>query len=381
MTKSIKLRGNPANQQGRFEGGNHRPLMAMVEITGRCNMACPICFAGSIAPGNDIPLEEVKNRIRTLLHCAGPIPLQISGGEPTLHPDLPIIISYARHLGFKNIELVTNGIEISNNSRYLMLLVEKGLSAVYLQFDGLAKETYLKIRGRDMSDVRRRAISTIRKAKICCTLAVAVTRHINDHELGDIVRFGIANIDTVRAINFQAAARFTGRFDIADSGEIYSTEELVDLIETQLDLDKGGFLTGILGHHQCNALSLLYVVDGRVEPLFRYLSNATIKRFLGNDKRQTILDLFMGKERFVRKYLLHPKTWKILSEAAAIFGNNPSIKSILQAKHILIFTKSFMEKETFNSNRLQECCYGLATSDGVYSFCAYNNFHRFPSEK
>ena len=99
-------------QLGRFGGGNHRPLMAMVEITGRCNMACPICFAGTRASGHDVSLTEIKKRIDNLLLCAGPIPLQISGGEPTLHPDLPTIINYAKQRGFKNIELVTNGIEI-----------------------------------------------------------------------------------------------------------------------------------------------------------------------------------------------------------------------------------------------------------------------------
>lgn len=363
---------------GCFQGGSHQPLMAMVEITGQCNMACPVCFAGSNAASPHITLNKVKTRIDKLLEIAGPVPLQISGGEPTLHPELPQIIDYAREKKFKNIELVTNGIRISQDRDYLMALTTKGLTAVYLQFDGLSKETYIKIRGQDMKEVRLKSIAAIRSAKICCTLAVAVTRNINDHELGDVIRFSINNIDTVRAINFQSAARFAGRFDVDSPGMGFTLPELIGLIEEQAGLEDGGFLTNILGDHNCNALSLLYAIDDRPEPLFRYLSQKNIERFLGANRRQTILDLFLGKESFTRKHLFRPTTWKLLAEAVPIFGKHPNLKSILAANHLLIFAKSFMEKDFVDCKRVDNCVYGLATENNVYSFCAYNNFHRFP---
>lgn len=307
--------------------------------------------------------------------------MQISGGEPTLHPELPTIIDYARQLGFKNIELVTNGILISNNPSLLQSLAAEGLTAVYLQFDGLSRTSLLKIRGQDMSEIRTRSISAIRQAKLCCTLAVAVVRNVNDHELGDIVRFGIDNIDTVRAINFQSATQFSGRFEIDKSCKSYSLEELITLLEAQLNLRKGGFLTNIVGHPDCNGVSLLYNVGNRLEPLFSYLHRSTLERFLGPDKRSTILDLFMGKDHFIRKYLLQPRSWKLLSEAVAIFGKNPCLVDILKANHILIFAKSFMNGDSLNNDRLKDCVYGMATSSGVYSFCAFNNLHRFPTDK
>ena len=266
---------------------------------------------------------------------------------------------------------------ISRNPDYLNALVDNGLTAVYLQFDGLSVETYMKIRGQDMGSVRMQCIDTIRKAGICCTLAVAVTRNVNDHELGDIVRFGVQNIDTVRAINFQSASRFNGRFDIEDAGDGYTLPELTHLVEQQTGIKPGGFRTDLLSHPHCNAMSLVYVIDGRLEPLFTYISQKNIERFLGPDKRQTILDLFMGREKFYRKYLFDPKTWKILVEAAAIFGKKPNFQSLKKARHILLFAKSFMEKSAQNSDRLHRCCYGIAGADGLYSFCAYNNFHRF----
>ena len=381
MTKRIHYAGElhhiDPSDYGMFRGGVQRPTMAMVEITNRCNMSCPVCFANSSAAPSDIKIEVVKSRINKLLLIAGAIPLQISGGEPTLHPDLPEIIEFAKSSGFKNIELISNGIRISREPDYLPILKKAGLTAVYLQFDGLSKETHLAIRGRNMIKVRRKSVQAIRKAKLCCTLAIAVARGINDREIGDIIRYGIENIDTVRAINFQSASRFAGRYELAPDTSGYSLDELTTLIERESGLDPGGFLTDVLGHSHCNAISLVYVIGDRLVPLFNYLSRDKVLSFMGRDKQRTIQDLFMGKERFCRKYLFDPKSWQLLIEAAAIFGDRPTLKSVLQARHLLLFAKSFMERESLDLNRIEQCCYGIAADDGVYSFCSYNNLHRF----
>ncbi len=351
--------------------------MAMVEISNRCNMACPVCFSGAHNEAKDVTFDVIKMRIQNLLDVAGPIPLQISGGEPTLHPELPEVIHYARKMGFKNIELITNGIRISREKDYLSSLVDCGLTAVYLQFDGLSRNTYLQLRGMDMSEIRSRSIAVTRQAGICCTLAVAVVRGVNDHELGDIVNFAIENIDTVRAINFQAAARFSGRFDIQDQRHGYGLTELTKLIEEQSNIAPGGFRTDILGHSQCNAMSLVYVIDGRLEPLFNHISEKTLSKFLGKNRREIIAELFGGKEKFARKHILNPNAWRALLEASAIFGSTRKLSEILKAQHILLFAKSFMEKKDLDESRINKCNYGIAATDGVFSFCAYNNLHRF----
>jgi uncharacterized radical SAM superfamily Fe-S cluster-containing enzyme len=378
MTTNIASFDDPACKRGRFHGGEHKPLMAMVEITNRCNMSCPICFTDASKHARDVDLDEIKTRLDNLLEVAGPVPVQISGGEPTLHPELPAVIRYAKHRGFNNIELVTNGIIIGKDPHFLCRLVDMGLSAVYLQFDGLTKETYQIIRGQDMGEVRMQSIAAIRRAGVCCTLAVAVARGVNDHELGDIVNFGIRYIDTVRAINFQSATKFSGRYNVIDSSErSYTLSELTRSIEEQSGLAPGGFVTDLIGHSHCNAMSLVYVVDDRLESLFSYISQETREEFLGSDKRTILLDLFKGKEYFCRKYLLKPKTWRFLIEAVEIFGRRNGFTSVINARHILLFAKSFMDQSTVDIGRLNKCCYGIAGTDGVYSFCAYNNLHRF----
>lgn len=363
---------------GQFVPGRSRPLMAMIEVTNRCNMACPICFADAgHTSTDDITIEKIGAYLKRLIEVTEtPVPIQISGGEPTMRRDLPDIIALAKNLGYRHIELITNGIRISENPTMLLELKRCGLKAIYLQFDGLNRESSLKIRGRDMTGVGRRAVEAARRAGLCCTLAMAVTRGINHHEVGHVVRFAIENIDTVRAINFQSATRFTGRFDLDNKCGGYSLGELVKLIETQAGIPADTFLSEHMGHPLCNAMSYVFLVKGGLEPLFKYISREEMLGFLGEQRRETLLDLFEGKKSFFSRYLNHPKAWRLIAKAAPIFGYNPF--NVLQSRHILVFAKSFMEQECFDSERIKRCCYGIVKEEGVFSFCAFNNLYRFP---
>lgn len=362
---------------GQFVPGRSRPMMAMVEVTNRCNMDCPVCFSDANNPAHDVPFDEVRRRLERLLAVTGTaIPIQISGGEPTVHKDLSEIVALARHLGYRNIELITNGIRIAQRPTLLAELKRRGLTAVYLQFDGLRAQTYRTIRGQDMTDVRRLAIEAARQAGLCVTLAVAVARGVNDDELGDVIRFGVANIDTVRAINFQSATRFSGRFDLPDASDGYSLPDILGLIEAQAGVPAATFRSEHMGHPLCNAMSYVFVVGGRLEPLFQYVTRDDLLGFLGADCRDTLHDLFAGKAAFFARHLANPAAWRLIAKAAPIFGHNPL--NVLRTRHLLLFAKSFMERDGLDAERVARCCYGITDAEGVYSFCAFNNLYRFP---
>jgi len=362
---------------GQFVAGHSRPLMAMIEVTNRCDMDCPVCFSDANHPATDVPMAEIRRRLERLLEVTRtPIPLQLSGGEPTLRHDLAEIVALATSLGFRNIELITNGIRISRQADLLPRLKRHGLTAVYLQFDGLRRDTYLTIRGRDMTAVRHGAVEAARRAGLCVTLAVAVTRGVNDDEVGDVVAFGVDNVDTVRAINFQSATRFTGRFELEDAHGGYTLPGLLELIESQTGVPAASFRSEHMGHPLCNAMSFVFLVDGRLEPLFNYVSRDDMLRFLGDDGRDKVLALFGGKKAFFSCYLSNPGAWRLIAKAAPIFGYNPL--NVLKTPHLLLFAKSFMERDGLDPERIERCCYGITDTAGVYSFCAFNNLHRFP---
>ena len=364
---------------GQFTPGQLKPMMAMVEVTNRCNMACPICYADANQSSEDVPIDKIRVYLeRLLMLTETPIPIQISGGEPSLRDDLPEIITLAKQIGYRNIELITNGIRISQEPDFLDALKTKGLTAVYLQFDGLKKETTLRIRGRDMTETRHRAVSAIRDAGLCCTLAVVVTRGINEGEIGDVVRYGVENIDVVRAINFQSAARFSGRFGVSDQYKGYGMPELLRLIESETGISADTFCSEHIGHPCCNAMSPVFIVNGKLEPLFKYIGREDVLEFFGEEPRNKMLATFAGKKEFFFRHLFNPKAWRLIAKAAPIFGSNPF--NVLRTDHLLLFAKSFMETDALDPQRIGDCRYAITAEKGVFSFCAYNTLHRFSNE-
>ena len=360
---------------GRFGLTEAKPLMAMIEVTNRCNMNCPICYSNASFSEADVSLEQIRLNLEQLLKLTEtPIPIQISGGEPSLRDDLPEIVTMAKELGYKNIELITNGIRIAREPEFLHKLAKAGLTAVYLQFDGLKPATTKKIRGQDMSKVRTEALAATRASGLCCTLAVVVTRGVNDGEIGDIVRFAVENIDVVRAINFQSATRLTGRFNIDDDYQGYGLSELIGVIEEETGITRESFYSEHIGQSSCNAMSPVFIVNDRYEPLFKYISMDELLEFMGEERRDMILGTFSGKKTFLYRYLFNPKAWKLLAKAAPIFGKNPF--NVLKSRHLLIFAKAFMEKDALDQKRIKQCCYAITTDQGVFSFCAYNNLYR-----
>ena len=350
----------------------------MVEVTNRCNLQCRLCFSNATDQAADIPLDRIHRRLENLLHVTGgPIPLQISGGEPTVRKNLGEVIALARQLGFIHIELITNGIRIAREPHLLRKWKTQGLKAIYLQFDGLEATTHVALRGRDLRHIRIQAIEAARQAGLCCTLACSITPGINDHEMGAMIDFAWAHIDTVRAVSFQAATPFPGRFNLKTPGQGLTLNELLNLIEIQSGLPASTFYSEPLGHPACNALSYVFAVDGERRPLFAYLTREDIAQLLAGRRHDAILGLFSGKQYFFDHFLTNPQSWKIIAKSAPLFGRNPL--NMLRAKHLLIFAKSFIQPGDEADDRLRQCCYGIATDTGVYSFCDYNHHHRFPA--
>ncbi|HML02565.1 MAG TPA: radical SAM protein, partial [Candidatus Bathyarchaeia archaeon] len=163
--------------------------LAIIDVTNLCNLRCPVCFANAAASG--IVYEPSKEQIRKMmenLRQNDPVPataLQFSGGEPTIRKDLPELIRTAKDLGFRHVEVNTNGIVLSQGVDYCKSLLDAGVSTIYLQFDGLTSDVYKFTRGRDLLDVKMRAIENCRQAGLdSLVLVVTLIKGVNDHQIG-----------------------------------------------------------------------------------------------------------------------------------------------------------------------------------------------------
>ncbi|MQY61895.1 radical SAM protein, partial [archaeon] len=122
-----------------------------------------------------------------------PPALQFSGGEPTIRKDLFELVKKAKELGFHHVEVNTNGLLLAQSVDFCRGLLESGVSTVYLQFDGLTSDVYKFTRGVDLLDVKMKAIENCREAGLSIVLVVTLIKGVNDHQIGDIIRFAIKN--------------------------------------------------------------------------------------------------------------------------------------------------------------------------------------------
>ncbi len=183
--------------------------IGLIEVTRRCNLRCGTCFANG-GEGRDLPLDKIAAMMDFFLAAEGGRAeiLQISGGEPTLHPDILAIIRQARSRNFGYIMLNTNGLRLAEDPAFTEALAEfRGGFEVYLQFDGLSDAIYRQLRGQPLLAVKQEAIRQLNRFHIPTTLVYTVAAGINDQAIGETLAYGMAE-PCVRGVNFQPLAYF-----------------------------------------------------------------------------------------------------------------------------------------------------------------------------
>jgi len=191
--------------------------IGLIEVTRRCDLGCPTCFALAGA-GRDLPLAQIERMMDFHLAAEGGKAeiLQISGGEPTMHPDILEIIRMARRKNFGYVMLNTNGLRIAEDLAFVEALAEfRGGFEVYLQFDGLDDNIYQKMRGRPLLAVKQQAVANLSRLRVPTTLVCTVEAGTNDQSIGSLLFYGMQT-PCVRGVNFQPLAyfgRLNGRED------------------------------------------------------------------------------------------------------------------------------------------------------------------------
>ena len=179
--------------------------LAIPEINEACNLTCPVCFAGSsTASTAHRPLADVERMLDAIVASEGePDLVQLSGGEPTLHPELFAILAAARARPIRHLMINTNGLRLAREPGFAERLAAfKPRFEVYLQFDSLRREALQALRGADLTRVRIQALEALERAGIATTLVVTLRKGVNDAEIPDIVHFAL-QWHCVRGVTFQ----------------------------------------------------------------------------------------------------------------------------------------------------------------------------------
>ncbi len=207
---------------------------ALIEVTRRCNLHCPYCFASSgESAGDDPDPEQIRSSYERIRDTGGLCHIQLSGGEPTVRDDLPEVIALGRRLGFDFIQLNTNGLRLAREADYARCLSDSGLASVFLQFDGTRRESHLALRGLPLEREKELVVERCGRAGLGVVLVPTVVPGVNDLELGAILQFGVERSPAVRGVHLQPVSYF-GRYPVQPDDALRITiPEILTALEVQ----------------------------------------------------------------------------------------------------------------------------------------------------
>ncbi len=398
-------------------------MMGIIDLTNKCNLKCPFCFATSDASGyiyqpSYEQVIEMMNNLLNLKPAHTPC-LQFSGGEPTLHPDFFKILKKARQIGFTQLNIATNGITLADEE-FAKKAAEAGLNVLYLQFDGISDDVYLKTRGRKLIEIKLKAIENARKNNMRVILVPTLIKGINNHQIGDIYKFAIDNLDVIGSISWQPVS-LTGRIPPEKKDKMrYTNTDIALDTEAQfpyikksdwvplgfvspfsrfLEIIKGSPQSQISCHSHCGIGTYLVVnkKTGKTIPIPRFVDviglmtkfqeiykNNKDKYFKSIRVKFNMLNYAKEFEQFYNQskapdnmpFSEFIKFLNSFAERKNFMDNLLKKKNLQERKwHFLVIASMhFQDAYNYEAARSQRCVVHYAAPDGkIYPFCTYNS--------
>lgn len=410
-SKLPELRGIEPDKGCPFDCGlctehEQHTCIGLVEITSSCNLTCPMCYASSAPGGKHLSLDECKQAIDRLVEVEGrPEVLQLSGGEPTIHPQFLEILEYAMSQPIDYVQINTNGIRFANQPE-LLDAIEKynDRLEVFFQLDGFGDDVSQKLRGERLVETKMAALEALGRRNVHVTLATTLQGGVNDHEIGPLVHFGLER-PWITGINFQPAT-YSGRHVLPDELENRITfPDVIRHIAEQTDglFCKDDFMPLPCAHPNCHSLAYAYRSSKGVVPLTRFFDARNNLDLLANGisftraKSRDLILQYLGRKGCCGEGGCAPngadEPNQTFSPLPLVNTNRTDVSSItgiaseffdkaineqLGAANVFRITiTSFLDAYNFDVRRVMKCCtHHVLPSGHVIPFCAYNVLYR-----
>mgnify|MGYP001588150990 CR=1 FL=1 len=358
--------------------------LPVIEITSACNLACPVCLK-RFKNNFQLTIDAFEKIIDTLFQCEGRVDIvNISGGEPTLHPELGDFLHLTNAKGIMQTTVSTNGLLFLSKPELLRIFRETG-ALVALQFDGFKPQTYERLRGRDISAEKIDIIKILEKEGLSYSLVATVAKGINDDEIANIADFFFGS--KAVSLMFQPIAR-TGAAERFSQETKLTIPDVVHALEGNAYVKRGDFNPLPCSHFSCFALAYYFILEeGRFLSLKEFLGvddylNAIANKTLPgldtegfNVIRNKLYDVWsladsgsLGEQALKRiQRVLRDMNKKSFSPNKAFSLGIETMKAI--------FIHNFMDLNTFDFGRLIKCCNPYPQPDGRFiPMCAQNVF-------
>ena len=353
--------------------------LAIVEINDECNLNCPVCFADSSTRRTERrTLADVEAMLDALVAAEGePDLVQISGGEPTIHPDFFAILDAAKRRPIRHLMVNTNGIRIANDEAFAAELAARSEHfEVYLQFDSFEREALMTLRGADLTAIRRQALQALESRGVSTTLVMTVKKGVNDDEIADVIRHAL-EWKCVRGVTIQPVQ------DAGRNQHFDPKRHRIVLSEVRKRAAAAGiFSLDDLIPLPCNPeqISIAYGLrsGGKVLPLTALIprellvaeapNTVAFENFPG--LQQKVLDLFS----------LPGAAGDAASRIESLLCCLPEIRtpqSFGYDSTFRVVISQFLDRWNFDLGGVKRSCVHFVEPDGkIYPFDTYNTFYR-----
>ena len=369
----------------------------LIEITERCNLTCPTCFAGSSPQHSHMmSLDEFTLQVDQLVAGgkSGSDMIQLSGGEPTIHPQFMEMIELLFDRGFKKVCINSNGIKLAQpvfTERMARCIgdIPDAALFVYLQFDGFEESTYEALRGRsDLLGTKRKALALCEANNISIHPVMTLTRGINDHEVGDFIQLAV-DVPELKNVVIQPAM-YSGRYDNPRLQKRLTLADTVELICEQYGaFTADDFMPIPCSDPNCFGMAVAFRTANGLIPISRYFPRY---EDWGGDEARNLIDTFTdtingpdaiaeairwatdnGHFNEALKGLDDTQVNELLD---ALVDSQSGKKNIWDSL-LTISIKPFMDAWTYDQDRIDQCCVHILDKQGnPVSFCEFNAINR-----
>lgn len=354
--------------------------LTLVEVTDGCNLKCPVCYAESSPQRmQHRSLEQIEMMLDAVVRNEGePDVVQLSGGEPTIHPDFFTILDMAKARPIKHLMVNTNGIRIAQDEAFAARLAEymPGFE-IYLQFDSFDDGAIRVLRGADLAESRRRALEHLNKYNVSTTLVVTLKKGLNDHEIGKIIEFALEQ-PCVRGVTFQPV-QVAGRVEDFDPAHDRLTlGEVRQQILAQTDVFKPEDIIPVPCHPDCIAMAYALKLDGKAVPLTGMIPPEVLLQTEGST-------IVYEQHPALRDYL-----FQLFSTSHSPISSAFSLEQLLCCLPLVsvpssigydnifrVIIMQFLDPHNFDVRSVKRSCVHIVHPDGrIIPFDTYNIFYR-----
>jgi hypothetical protein len=354
--------------------------LTILEICDHCNLACPVCYADSGPHRTEHrDLATIERMLDAVVaNEIEPDVVQISGGEPTLHPDFFAILDAAKKRPIKHLMLNTNGLRIAREPGFAERLARYAPGfEVYLQFDSFERDALMALRGADLRSVREQALDNLNRVGLSTTLVMVVARGINDDEIGKVVEFA-SRQPCVRGVTLQPI-QFAGRTrGVTPADERLTLTEVRRQLLAQTPLFDADDIVPV----PCNpdALAMGYAIKTPLglQPLTRLVGRDVLLA----SERSTIVyenDAALKNEVF-RLFATNHSPQGQADCLSSLLCCLPQVKAPaeLDYRHVFrVLIMAFMDAVDFDVRAMKRSCVHIVQPDGrIIPFESFNLLYR-----